>query len=146
MEMPVWRQGNYSPRSRLIPGRRAFADHAANECTVKSGIVSVAATWSPAKTQAGAQREREAGIADGRDVLIVRDILGLRVEVHPAKNLNAPAQVELGVAVIQIAIGQEQAVAVGSASVFAFEIGGVIGTAGKGGGENAGEPFVRISR
>jgi len=121
MEMPVWRQGDYSPRSRLIPGRRAFADHAANECTVKSGIVSVAATWSPAKTQAGAQREREAGIADGRDVLIVEKVLGLRVDVEPIQQLIATSDVELGVAVIEIAIGQEQAVVVGR--VFVLKVG-----------------------
>ena len=83
--------------------------------------LSVAAARAPAKAQAGANREGKAGIADGRDVLIVEKILGLRVDVEPIQQLIAAADVELGVAVIEIAIGQEQAVVVGS--VFAFKVG-----------------------
>ena len=83
--------------------------------------LSVAATRAPAKAQASANREGKAGIADGRDVLIVEKILGLRVDVEPIQQLVAASDVELGVAVVEIAIGQQQAVAAGS--VFVLKIG-----------------------
>ena len=70
-----------------------------------------AASRAPAKTEAGANRERQAGIADGRDVLIIQQVLGLSVDVHPAQYLETATQIQLGVAVIQIAVGQKKAVA-----------------------------------
>src|ERR1039458_971050 len=70
-------------------------------------LISMPTSGAPANPQAGAQREWEAGIADGRDVLAVEKILGLRVDVDPGKPLVAAAEVEFRVAVVEIAVGQQ---------------------------------------
>ena len=50
--------------------------------------VSVTAARAPAKAQAGANRERKAGITDGRDVLLAEKVLSLRVDVKPVEYPN----------------------------------------------------------
>ena len=82
---------------------------------------SMTAARAPATAKACADVERQAGVADGRDVLVVEQILSLGVDVHPFKQLEAAAQIELGVAVVEIAIGQQEAVA--AVRVFAFKEG-----------------------
>ena len=74
-------------------------------------VVSLALTArAPAKTKSRAHGEGKTGIADGRDVLIVQKVFGLGVEVHPIAKLKAAAEIELGVAEIEVAIGEEEAV------------------------------------
>ena len=69
------------------------------------------AARSPAQAQSSAHIEGQAGIADRRDMPGVKQILGLGVEVHPVVKLVAAADIKLGIAMIQVAIRQEQAVA-----------------------------------
>ena len=64
----------------------------------------------PLDPQAGAHGEWRAGIADGGDVLIVGEVFRLGINVQPLQQLEAAAQVQLGVAPVQIAIGQHQRV------------------------------------
>ena len=111
-------QAGYRRTRRRV---KPFAGRASKRVrTHRSKTESVAAAGTPANAQTGAKRERQAGIADGRDVLVVEKIFGLRVDVEPIQQLIAASDVELGVAVIEIAIGQEQAVVV--RSVLAFKI------------------------
>jgi hypothetical protein len=84
-------------------------------------LTSVTAAGTPAKAQAGAECEGKAGIADGRDVLVVEKILSLRVDIEPGEPLVAAAEVEFGVAVVEVSIGQQQAVAAGS--IVTFKVG-----------------------
>ena len=75
----------------------------------RSGSASGSLAPLDAKTCANASGK--AHVADGRDVLIVRQVLRLAIDVQPRQQLIAGSQVQLRVAVIQVAVGQQQAVA-----------------------------------
>ena len=81
----------------------------------------MAASRTPAQAQAGADRERKTGIADWGDVLIIQQVLRLSVDIHPGQHLETAAQIEFGVAVIEIAVGQKQAIA--AESILSLKIG-----------------------
>ena len=68
--------------------------------------------------------------------LAVEKILGLRVDIDPGKPLVAAAEVEFRVAVIEIAIGQEQATH--SVGILALKVSGVVTAAGECRGKNSG--------
>ena len=81
----------------------------------------MSAAGAPAKAQAGAKCEWKAGKADGRDVPVVEKIFSLRVDVKPSEPLVAAAEIELGVAVVKVAIGQKQAVE--ARGIVTFKVG-----------------------
>src|SRR5580698_2181081 len=61
--------------------------------------------------QAGAEVERQADVTDGRDVLVAGQVFRLAVEGDPGNPLVAAADVDVGIAVVEVPVGQEQAVA-----------------------------------
>ena len=84
-------------------------------------LVSAAASFAPLDAQAGADVHRQAYVTDRRDVLVIQQVLSLAIDAHPRQQLVARAKVQLGVTVIQIAVGQEQTVA--AAGISELQIG-----------------------
>ena len=78
---------------------------------LRAGQRSMAAAWTPAEANADLEVEGQAGVADGRYVLIIEQIIGLGSDIHPVKQLKAAAEVKLGVTVVEVAVGQQEAVA-----------------------------------
>src|ERR1035437_79757 len=97
----------------------------------------------PLDAQAGAEGEGQAGIADGGDVPVAGEVLRLAIDTQPGEQFVACAQVQLGVAEVQIAIGQDQGVPL--IHVFVAKKSGVVAATGKRRGEYAGEPFAGIA-
>ena len=66
------------------------------------------ALQSPMDTQAGSDAEGKGRISDGRDVLLIEKIFCPAVNRKPRQQLIARAQVQLGIAIIEIPIGQDE--------------------------------------
>ena len=97
------------------------------------GIVSAIGFLSELDFEAGAEIHRQAGVTEGRDVLSVHQVFGLAVDAQPGKELIASAQIELGVTVVEIAVGQQHVPPKFGVS----QIGRIVAAAGKGGGEQS---------
>ena len=76
---------------------------------------------TPAEAKTGADVKGQAGVADGRDVLIVEQIFSLGIDVHPGEQLEAAAQIEFCVSIVEIAVGQQERI--GVVGIFVFKIG-----------------------
>src|SRR6266567_525401 len=101
-----------------------------------------AASLSELNPKAGVYVHRQAGISDGCDVLVIGQVFGQSIDAEPRQKLIAAAQVDLGVAMVEIAIGQQQTVA--AVFIGELKIGGVIAAACKCRGKNACNLALRI--
>src|ERR1035441_5238255 len=104
---------------------------------------SAAGAQTPVHAKPGPDSNGQAGIADGSNVPFVQQVLRLSVDRQPGAQTVASAKVQLGVAMIQIAVGQQQAVA--AVGIGVLQIGRVVAAAGKGRSENRAELPFRIS-
>ncbi len=130
------------PQAELASGAKSFRQM--NCRWSKYLLVSVTAAWAPAKAQAGAKCEGKAGIADGRDVLVVEKIFSLRIDINPGEPLVACAEIELGVAEVEIAIRQDKRVVL--IDVFVTEECGVVAAAGESCGEDSRDSLIGVGR
>src|SRR5579859_3706078 len=96
-----------------------------------------------ADLHAGANGEGQPGVADGADVLLAEKIVELGEEGDVAGGDEDGVEVEFGVGEVEIAVGEEESVAV--VAVIVELEGGVVAVAGEctldGGGEAAGGEF-----
>ncbi len=60
----------------------------------------------------GTDGERQSGVADGADVLFAEEIVELREDGDVAGGFEDDVEVELGVAEVEVAIGEKKEVAV----------------------------------
>ena len=81
------------------------------------------------ESKADADARWQAHESDGSDVLIVGQVLSLAIDSQPRSYPVADAEVELGITVIEIAIGQEQAIT--AVDVVTAEEVRIVGTADK---------------
>jgi hypothetical protein len=56
------------------------------------------ASRTPQEAKADAEVHGQAGVTDGRDVLLAQQVLSLGVDAHPLEQLIAASQVQLGIA------------------------------------------------
>src|ERR1700730_17568837 len=104
-----------------------------------AGMASVAAD---SDLHAGADGERQAGVADGADVLLIEKIVELGEESDMAGGFEDGVEVELGVGVVEVGIGEEEEVAVdgvgAGTGVVELEVG-VVAAAAEGAFDGSGE-------
>src|SRR6185437_8279587 len=96
-------------------------------------LVAADANFKP-----GAEGEGQRRIADGTDVLVVQQVLRLREDGEAVGDGEGAAEIELGVAGVEIAVGQQQRIA--EIGVITIEEGGVVAAAGVRAEEADGEP------
>ncbi len=85
----------------------------------------------------------QADVTDGSDVLVAGQVFCLCIDAEPGRPLIAAAEVKLGIAVIEIAIGQQQGVEIVGIGV--LKIGGVVAAAGKCRGKEGGKPAAGVA-
>jgi hypothetical protein len=73
-------------------------------------------------------------------VLVRGQVFRLRVDAEPGEELIAAAEIELGEAVIEVAIGEQQAVAAVLVSI--GKVGGIVTATGEGRSEDGREFLV----
>ena len=153
--------GSFLPSAGLDAGERSCGAEEATQVTEKrqdlrglGGCLSVkhelgnfdargASVAADSDLHAGADGEGQAGVADGADVLLAEKIVELGEEGDVAGGGEDGVEIELGVGEVEIAVGEEEGVAV-VAVVVELE-GGVVAAAGdsafEGGGEAVGGEF-----
>ncbi len=72
---------------------------------------------SEAELQAAAEGEGQTGVADGADVLVVGEVVDLGEEGGVVGQVVGEAEVELDVAKVEIAVGEEEGVGFGGIDV-----------------------------
>src|SRR6185312_1406367 len=104
-----------------------------------SGLVSADPHFEPSP-----EGERQRWVADGANVLVVQQVLELREDGETREDVVGAAEIELGVAEVEVAVGQQQRIA--EVGVITIEEGGVVTAAGVGAEEADGELRPRVLR
>src|SRR5580658_5502059 len=105
--------------------------------------VASAASLPELNAKADAKTNGQAGIADGRDVLVVGQILGLSVDAEPIQELVTASEVDPCEAEVEIAVREQQAVA--AVLVFVFKKGRIVASAGKRRGQDGRDLALRVA-
>ena len=95
------KEDDWKPRARLMLAAEFLVEYV--------GLAST--SLAPLKPHADADRRWQAHVADGRDVLVVGQVLDLPIDTQQRRDLVTRTCIELCVPKIEITVGQQQTVA-----------------------------------